>query len=145
MLLLVYVGIYCNCYGHGSPVSFMLLTVIGMVTFLKLVSYMQVNTELFHLLNRSASLKKKEFNEYVFGNHEISENNLNLILKYRQDWQPLLSRSRLTYFLVAPTLCYQLEYPRSPEIRPLWLLKRLVELVVVALLLLVLWVQYMEP
>jgi len=33
------------------------------------------------------------------------------------------------YFLLAPTLCYQLEYPRSPRIRIRFLLRRLFEVV----------------
>ena len=52
--------------------------------------------------------------------------NLKIILENRKDWQPLMSRKRLYYFLIAPTLCYQLDYPRSPRIRYLWLCKRLV-------------------
>ena len=31
------------------------------------------------------------------------------------------------YFLVAPTLCFQLHYPRSERIRPWFLFKRIVE------------------
>jgi diacylglycerol O-acyltransferase 1 len=70
---------------------------------------------------------------------------LEIIVKNRRDWQLLITRRRMAYFLIAPTLCYQLEYPKSPSIRVPWLLKRIVELVVILALLLVLWVQYMEP
>jgi diacylglycerol O-acyltransferase-1 len=51
----------------------------------------------------------------------------------------------LAYFLIAPTLCYQLEYPKSPSIRVTWLMKRLIEFMIVGALLLVLWVQYIQP
>lgn len=66
-------------------------------------------------------------------------------MKNRRDWQLIITRKRLAYFLIAPTLCYQLEYPKSPTIRVPWLLKRIVELFIICALLLVLWVQYMEP
>ena len=57
---------------------------------------------------------------------------------------PLLTRTRLYYFLIAPTLCYQLEYPRSPTRRYPWLLKRIIELLIISALLGVIWVQYIE-
>ena len=47
--------------------------------------------------------------------------------------------------MIAPTLCYQLEYPRSPPIRYPWLLKRLVEFIIINALLMVIWMQYVEP
>jgi diacylglycerol O-acyltransferase-1 len=66
-------------------------------------------------------------------------------VKNRRDWQLLITRKKLAYFLIAPTLCYQLEYPKSPTIRIPWLLKRIVEFMIISALLLVLWVQYMQP
>ena len=35
----------------------------------------------------------------------------------------------LYYFLLAPTLCYELQFPRSPRIRKRFLLRRLCEMV----------------
>lgn len=35
----------------------------------------------------------------------------------------------LYYFLLAPTLCYELNFPRSPRIRKRFLLRRLLEMV----------------
>lgn len=106
---------------------------------------MQVNTEILSLLDRSAALDRSEFNEFIFANHEISHENLEIILNNRNDWKPLISRHRLWYFLVAPTLCYQLDYPRSPPPRWLWLAKRIIEFSIIGALQLVLWVQYIEP
>jgi diacylglycerol O-acyltransferase-1 len=40
----------------------------------------------------------------------------------------------LWYFLMAPTLCYQLEYPRSPRIRISFLFRRLLEVIFCAIL-----------
>lgn len=35
----------------------------------------------------------------------------------------------LYYFLFAPTLCYELNFPRSPRIRKRFLLRRILEMV----------------
>lgn len=42
--LLVYVGLYCNKYLGENPLSGISFTAMSIVLFLKLVSYMQVNT-----------------------------------------------------------------------------------------------------
>ncbi len=42
--LLVYVGLYCTKFLDKNPVSGIAFTTLGLVIFLKLVSYMQVNT-----------------------------------------------------------------------------------------------------
>lgn len=47
--------------------------------------------------------------------------------------------------MFAPTLCYQLQYPRTSSIRKDWLVKRIIEFMFVASFQLVLWVQYIEP
>lgn len=57
----------------------------------------------------------------------------------------LLDWKHYCYFMVAPTLCYQLSYPRNASIRPVWIIKRLLEYVIVFALELVLWVQYYMP
>jgi hypothetical protein len=64
----------------AKPLSGITLTSLGIVFVLKLISYTQVNSEIFSLLNRSAALARSEFNDFVFANHEISESNLKIIL-----------------------------------------------------------------
>ncbi len=81
----------------------------------------------------------------MFANHEISEYNLQLLKMYKTEWEEFITHGRLWYFIFAPTLCYQLKYPRTSSIRKDWLAKRFVEFVFVASFQLVLWVQYMEP
>lgn len=56
MTLLVYVVLYCRKFLHSNPVSGISFTALGLVLFLKLISYMQVNTEIMSLLDRSAAL-----------------------------------------------------------------------------------------
>lgn len=68
-MLLVYVALYCRKYLNENPIFGMIFTMMGTVLFLKLVSYMQVNTELMNLLERSSSLARAEFNDFVFAHH----------------------------------------------------------------------------
>lgn len=72
--------LYCQKYLTAKPLSGITLTSLGIVFVLKLISYTQVNSEIFSLLNRSAALARSEFNDFVFANHEISESNLKIIL-----------------------------------------------------------------
>lgn len=51
----------------------------------------------------------------------------------------------MAYFICAPTLCYQLGYPRSHHIRKGWLLRQLVKLVVFTGLMLFIIEQYINP
>ncbi|GAX78660.1 hypothetical protein CEUSTIGMA_g6098.t1 [Chlamydomonas eustigma] len=63
------------------------------------------------------------------------------VLRYPEN----LTLSNLGYFLVAPTLTYQVNYPRSPSIRGKWLGRRLFELVIVLTTLVILLHQFIEP
>lgn len=57
-MLLIYIAVYCQRFLSKNPVSGIAFTMLGLVIFLKLISYMQVNTEILHLLQRIASLGK---------------------------------------------------------------------------------------
>jgi len=60
-------------------------------------------------------------------------------------WPQNLKLRNLMYFLAIPTLCYRLEYPRSPSIRIGFLLRRLVEGLFLSLLILAIVEQYIVP
>jgi len=49
------------------------------------------------------------------------------------------------YFLAAPTLCFQLEYARSPSIRPWFLAKRAAELVLLVIVQVFVLLQFLYP
>lgn len=49
------------------------------------------------------------------------------------------------YFLLAPTLCYELNFPRTTRIRKRFLLKRLVEVIVLVNVIMGLFQQWMIP
>ena len=56
-----------------------------------------------------------------------------------------LTARNFAYFLVAPTLCYQLSYPRSPRFRVRWLLRRVAMLSAGLGMMLFITEQYIEP
>ncbi|KAI6075529.1 Diacylglycerol O-acyltransferase 1 [Aix galericulata] len=56
-----------------------------------------------------------------------------------------LTYSNLYYFLLAPTLCYELNFPRSPRIRKRFLLRRLFEMLFFIQLMVGLIQQWMVP
>ena len=70
-LLLVYNIQFCQVL-EENPIEGCVFTVFCLVFLLKLISYMQVNSELLSVLKRLNSLGEHEFNEYMFANHEIS-------------------------------------------------------------------------
>ncbi|ELT88627.1 hypothetical protein CAPTEDRAFT_183593 [Capitella teleta] len=119
---------------------------ICVIVFLKLISYVQVNRWCrLHLARgkaRSKRLRRTSLSSDRLENKNCSEaipaqkltqypNNLNL--------------EDLFYFLFAPTLCYQLNFPRSVRIRKRFLLKRLIEMVFLSGLMLALIQQWIIP
>ncbi|EPS70137.1 diacylglycerol acyltransferase, partial [Genlisea aurea] len=91
-----------------SGVTLMLLTCI---VWLKLISYVHTNYDLRAL---EKSLEKKE---------ELSR-------YWNMDYSYDVSFKSLLYFMLAPTLCYQPSYPRTPSIRKSWVARQLIKLVI---------------
>jgi len=62
-----------------------------------------------------------------------------------QQYPSNLSIVDMYYFIVAPTLCYELNFPRTPHIRVGFLLKRICEVVVLSQVMLALVQQWIYP
>lgn len=56
-----------------------------------------------------------------------------------------LNLKDLLYFIVAPTLCYELNFPRTSRIRKRFLIKRILEVALGTQIMLVVIQQYMVP
>lgn len=56
-----------------------------------------------------------------------------------------MTLNSFVYFLAAPTLCFQLEYARSPTIRPWFLAKRTAELVLLVIVQVFILLQFLFP
>lgn len=120
----------------GNPLySFWALTII-VIEALKLVSYGQVNywqrlvrkDRAKKPLNstdndtiQSAKCLKREETQKL----EKGLNNTMIQLQYPNN----LTLSNLYYFMMAPTLCYELNFPRTPAIRKTFVIKRIIELI----------------
>ena len=114
---------------------------LTVIVSMKLISYIHVNNTIVDLAESIKNKVKvdeqssKPIDQSV--KKEVEEKVDNLVR--------VLSISRLAYFLIAPTLCYQLEYPRNAYIRKIWLGKRLVEYLLTSLVMNILVIQYIFP
>ncbi|XP_062923457.1 diacylglycerol O-acyltransferase 1-like isoform X2 [Mobula hypostoma] len=109
--------------------SGMVLTVHSII-FMKLYSYHEVNRwlrEEWGPLGLRTAMKQPGIMSCVFGNVETSgnRNNIDEIINYPDN----LTVRDLYYFLFAPTLCYQMNFPRSAKVRIRFLLRRLLEMI----------------
>lgn len=127
------------------PIPGLFLTAYLMVIVLKIISYYQINAEVLDLAARLRQFKTNENYRDLLAPHEVDNENLALIAKHKDNVLELLSLRHLAYFVAAPTLCYQLSYPRNASIRSGWIAKRFIELLVILALQFVLWVQYYQP
>ncbi|KAK4257802.1 hypothetical protein QN277_007340 [Acacia crassicarpa] len=87
------------------------LMLLACIVWLKLVSYAHTNSDLRAL---SKSIEKGE---------ELPNN-------LKMDYPYTVSFKSLVYFMVAPTLCYQPSYPRTPSIRKGWVFRQVVKLII---------------
>uniref|UniRef100_F7C164 O-acyltransferase n=2 Tax=Monodelphis domestica TaxID=13616 RepID=F7C164_MONDO len=115
-----------------TPVGSVLALGFYTVLFLKMVSYYQVN-----LWCREYKAKKQAASETRKANGDVVSGGV----KYPAN----LTYQDLYYFLFAPTLCYELNFPRSPRIRKRFLLRRLFEMLFFTQLLVGLIQQWMVP
>ncbi|EGC33489.1 hypothetical protein DICPUDRAFT_154444 [Dictyostelium purpureum] len=109
---------------HPNPASGIVVMIITCTFGMKIISYAYENSK-----QRKLNPDNKKF--IANGDTSIYPNNLSLKNVY--------------WFMLIPTLVYQLSYPRSPSIRKGYLLRRIVE--AISLSLLILWManQYMLP
>lgn len=111
----VFVILRCD----SAVLSGVTLMLFASIIWLKLVSYAHTNNDI-RALAKSAE-KGSEDRSY-----EISVKNL-------------------VYFMVAPTLCYQPSYPRTPSIRKGWLVRQVIILIIFTGLMGFIIEQYINP
>ena len=138
--------VWTSDYAH--PVTSIAYLFQSVVIWLKLISYSHANKDL-----RLQHMRAKKFdNASAFNSNDnlsitinresdkLSENSSNLqsIFSEVKDLQPPfltypqnLTPSNLMYFMIAPTLCYQLNYPRSADIRVKYVLSLVLRMVLV--------------
>lgn len=115
------------------------------VLFLKLWSYVQVNmwcrTQQRHSkANNSIRRQSLSFSNLGKGESKTDDHDQHLV-----QYPDNLNLRDLFYFMLAPTLCYELNFPKTSRIRKRFLLKRIVEVVIGLQLILAVMQQYMVP
>ncbi|KAG5867241.1 hypothetical protein JTB14_015125 [Gonioctena quinquepunctata] len=126
------------------------VTTLYSVLFLKLWSYVQVN--LWCRTNRQNSKLRRQSLSYsnlkssksLNGDQDLSNEDLidhKKLIQYPDN----LNLRDLYYFLFAPTLCYELNFPRTERIRKRFLVKRIFEVLVGVQIIFCVIQQYMIP
>ncbi|VDN07347.1 unnamed protein product [Thelazia callipaeda] len=129
-----------NC-GSGHPLYSVLALSVYVVLFLKLTSYAHSNYWYRYLNTQNENGKVKcllifRRDKYYF------------ILKGGEDirrYPHNLTLPDLYYFIFAPTLCYELHFPRSNRCRKSFIMKRMAELICLTLIIVALCQQWVAP
>ncbi|UJR36309.1 hypothetical protein I4U23_029036 [Adineta vaga] len=109
--ILIFPALYIN-HCQPNPAGAFVAVCLYSIVFLKLVSYTHINYRC-----RQDLFEKK---------HDGTIQSKDCII-YPQN----LTIRNLYYFIVAPTLCYQLNFPRSPRIRKGFICRRFGEMLVI--------------
>jgi diacylglycerol O-acyltransferase-1 len=121
----------------SEPLPSFGLTMVTIVLWMKLVSFVHVNWSLRQLHRIDPS--RRWPGESLSGSEPIAVETDDMV------YPKNLTAPNFAYYLVAPTLCYQLSYPRSPRFRVRWLLRRVAMLSAGLGMMLFITEQYIEP
>ncbi|KAI8108683.1 hypothetical protein M9435_005100 [Picochlorum sp. BPE23] len=121
----------------AEPLPSFGLTMMTTVLWFKLVSFIHVNWSLRQL--KCIDPRRRWPGESLSGSEPLAVETDDMV------YPANLSLTQFSYFLVAPTLCYQLSYPRSPRFRVRWLMRRIVMLSAGLGMMLFFFEQYIEP
>ncbi|TKR61705.1 hypothetical protein L596_028785 [Steinernema carpocapsae] len=122
---------------QGNPLYSAVALSIFVVTALKLISYAHVN----YWCRWDRDLRRGPSTSASEDQKKARELGMPVLLRYPQN----LTITNMYYFLLAPTLCYELNYPRTPKRRKSFLLRRLGEMVGLSFLIVALNQQWVVP
>ena len=108
--------------------------------FLKLTSFHHVYSDNRYLIDRISNTKKESVKDFA-AHFNIEKEKMALAASYPDN----LRLGHFIRFIFAPTCCYQDVYPTSPRIRPAYVAKRLIEIVLCNLLMVHLAYQHCLP
>lgn len=135
--------------------SSMMVCMIYTIIVLKLISYIQVNKWCRDKFRRNTqtngndillrermktAMNIKEAKEFESSKLEESTRDSQLT-----QWPDNLTLNDVSYFILAPTLCYELNFPRTSRTRKFFLLRRVLEVILGTNLILALIQQWMVP
>jgi len=141
-LLLLLPVIFVNLL-HFGLVSAVLVTSLYSIIFLKLVSFIQVNAwcrspNSRRLVSEKSCVTRSELKKDDSDEESKGQKSL---LKYPDN----LTVGNLYYFCLAPTLCYELNYPRTCRIRKFFLMRRICEVIFLTHFIMALTQQWIVP
>jgi len=135
-------------YSKSHPGSCMIYLFQSVIIWMKLISYHHCNRDLRKTL-KATRMKQSASHESLDSQAKpVLEN----IFAESDDLEPPylyypmnITLPNILYFCLAPTLCYQLNYPRSPHIRYKYLLTLVIRMFLVGGLLIFVVEQYIKP
>lgn len=141
--LLVCLGLPCALIhsGDAPPLAGMAVLLLTMIVWMKLVSYAHCNADLRALHLGCLAGESSSMAPPGDGSASSKGKNSATPVQYPAN----VTRGNFVYFILAPTLCYQVEFPRSRRLRKRWLLRRVAELLVCLGLMGILVEQYIHP
>ena len=156
--ILGFLNIYLPCLwvwrSNSHPLVCMIYLFQSVVLWMKMISYVHVNRD----VRLALALAANKSNDKILSksnSEDWNDNNAkplyNVLMDVRNLEPPFVQYPQnltlldIAYFNVAPTLCYQLNYPRSPRIRWNYIITILVRLVVVSMIMLFFVEQYIVP
>ena len=114
--ILIFPAVYIY-HRKPNPAGAFIAVCLYSIIFLKLVSYSHVNAHC------RADLKAKKHDH-----HATKSSNEHSQINYPEN----LNLENLFYFIFAPTLCYELNFPRSPRIRKRFICRRFAEILIIS-------------
>ncbi|XP_006560375.1 diacylglycerol O-acyltransferase 1 isoform X4 [Apis mellifera] len=134
LCLLIEKGLSLDIIAHGPGMVFHIVNLIVMVLMPMVVIH--VKDSGFSL----SSTAKQNGEEVDDSKHEVDVAGT-VLVQYPDN----LTFRDLYYFILAPTLCYELNFPRTQRIRKRFLIKRILEVVVGCQVVMSLFQQWMVP
>lgn len=127
----IMIPVICNAFwGHRfGLVGAVIVCAVYIITFLKLWSYVQVNYWCrLHKEQSARSLRRRASCVLVPG--LVHSNNRSKVEDNVVSYPDNLTLSDLYYFMMVPSLCYELNFPRTTRIRKSFLIKRILEVLI---------------
>uniref|UniRef100_A0A0N5AH49 O-acyltransferase n=1 Tax=Syphacia muris TaxID=451379 RepID=A0A0N5AH49_9BILA len=123
----------------GNPLFTVVALSVYVVTFLKLVSYAHVNYWSRTVAGNNVQVKKVNFTAVYFLIFYLRS------AKSDETYPNNISLKNLYYFMFAPTLCYEINFPRTSRIHKRFVLKRFCEFISLSIIIVALYQQWVMP
>ena len=129
------------------PILCMIYLFQSVILWLKLISYVHVNRD----IRLALKIMKQNEKSLLQDDNNAKPIQENICVEIRNLEPPFinypqnLTISNLFYFCMIPTLCYQLNYPRSEKIRWKYIITIFIRLIIVAILIVFFVEQYILP